>query len=134
MNTAPDYNQRREAALAQVRRTESAITGVFDARGELDAVLASLSSSSTGPDPLRAAADVDELLPRLNAAVAGVRAAAVAACDYVSKAEVAGFLDTRPALLFPRSDPARNSAGTGTSSPPASGGWSEPSLPASPAD
>ena len=112
-NTAPNGKtttptailDRRTAALASVRRSEQAILAVFDARSALDSVLASLALAATGSDPLLAAGEITALASRLADTVAAVRAAAVAAVAHVSKAEIAGFLDTKPSLVFPRPDP-----------------------------
>lgn len=96
---------RRIAATEQFERAKAALIAVFDTTDALRAVLADVALSSTGVDPLRASADVEEALPRLRAAVAAVRQAAVVASAHASKGEVAAHADTKPALLFPRPDP-----------------------------
>ena len=95
---------RRTAATEQFEMGRAAVSAVFDATDELRATLADVSLSSTGADPLRAALEVEDALPRLRGAVSGVRLAAAAAAVYTSKAAVAGHADTKPALLFPRAD------------------------------
>ena len=114
MNKTNDTD-RRSAATAHFRLAEQAIGTVFDAKETLRSSLAALATAAGAADPLRAAADVEELLTRVSSEVAALLAAALAATAHATKAELAGYVDTKVSLLFPRSAAAE----------PA--GWSAPS-------
>jgi len=99
MNETPNWRQQ---ALAGLHRATATITDLFDAKDALHTALASLTTAASGPDPLRAAVEVGELLPRVADAVATVQAAAVAAAEFEPQKTIAGYLESRVALVFPR--------------------------------
>lgn len=96
-------NARRQQALAELQRGTDTITGLFDAKDALRAALAAVAAATADPDPLRAALEVDQLLGRVAAAVEAVRAAAIAASEFEGRKTIAAYLDSRPALVYPRS-------------------------------
>lgn len=100
MNETPTNS--RQQALAGLHRATATITDLFDAKDALHAALAAVAAGAGGPDPLRAAAEIGELLPRVADAVAVVQAAAVAAAEFEPQKTIAGYLDSRVALVFPR--------------------------------
>lgn len=100
MNETP--TNRRQQALAGLHRATATITDLFDAKDALHAALAAVAAAAGGPDPLRAAVEVGDLVPRVADAVAVVQAAAVAAAEYESQKTIAGYLESRVVLVFPR--------------------------------
>lgn len=100
MNETP--TNRRQQALAGLHRATATITDLFDAKDALHAALAAVAAAAGGSDPLRAAAEVAELLPRVADAVAIVQAAAVAAAEFEPQKTIAGYLESRVALVFHR--------------------------------
>ena len=116
MNETP--TNRRQQALAGLHRATATITDLFDAKDALHAALAGVAAAAGGPDPLRAAVEVGELLPRLADAVAGVQAAAVAASEFEPQKTIAGYLESRVALVFPRAASPSKEASAGSLPPP----------------
>ena len=100
MNETP--TNRRQQALAGLHRATATITDLFDAKDALHAALAAVAAVAGGPDPLRAAVEVGELLPRIADAVAAVQAAAIAASEFEPQKTIAGYLESRVVLVFPR--------------------------------
>lgn len=96
-------NARRQQALAELQRATDTITGLFDAKDTLRAALTAVAAAAADPDPLRAALEIDQLLGRVAAAVDAVRAAAITASEFEARKTIAAHLDSRPALVFPRS-------------------------------
>lgn len=93
---------RRQQALAGLHRATATITELFDAKDALHAALAAVAAAAGGPDPLRAAVDVGELVSRVGDAVAVVQAAAVAAAEFEPQKTIAGHLESRVGMVFPR--------------------------------
>lgn len=93
---------RRQQALAGLHRATATITALFDAKDALHAALAAVAAAAGGHDPLRAAVEVGDMLPRVAGAVAVVQGAAVAASEFEPQKTVAGYLESRVALVFPR--------------------------------
>lgn len=116
MNETP--TTRRQQALAGLHRATATITDLFDAKDALHAALAAVAAAAGGPDPLRAAVEVGELLPRVADAVAVVQAAAVAAAEFEPQKTIAGYLDSRVALVFHRRASGPGEASPGALPPP----------------
>lgn len=108
MNETP--TNRRQQALAGLHRATATITDLFDAKDALHAALASVAAAAGGSDPLRAAVEVGELLPRVADAVAVVQAAAIAASEFEPQKKIAGYLESRVALVFPRPATAKSTS------------------------
>ena len=104
MNETP--TTRRQQALAGLHRATATITDLFDAKDALHAALAGVAAAAGGSDPLRAAVEIGEQLPCVADAVANVQAAAVAASEFEPQKTIAGYLESRVALVFPRAVPA----------------------------
>ena len=115
MNETP--TNRRQQALAGLHRATATITDLFDAKDALHAALAAVAAAAGGPDPLRAAVDVGELLPRVAGAVATVQAAAVAASEFEPRRTIAGYLESRVSLVFPRAAADPDGGNPATSRP-----------------
>ena len=92
----------RQQALAGLHRATATITELFDAKDGLHAALGALAAAAGGPDPLRAAVEVGELVSRVADAVRVVQAAATAAAEFEPQKTIAGYLDSRVVLVFPR--------------------------------
>lgn len=120
MNETP--TNRTQQALAGLHRATATITDLFDAKDALHAALAAVAAAAGGPDPLRAAVDVGELLPRVAGAVATVQAAAVAASEFEPQKTIASYLDSRVALVFPRATAVSIGTAAGALLPPPSTG------------
>jgi hypothetical protein len=116
MNETP--TTRRQQALAGLHRATATITDLFDAKDALHAALAAVAAAAGGPDPLRAAVEVGELLPRVADAVAVVQAAAVAASEFEPQKTIASYLESRVALMFPRVAAAASEASAPALPPP----------------
>jgi hypothetical protein len=116
MNETP--TNRRQQALAGLHRATATITDLFDAKDALHAALAAVATAVGGPDPLRAAVEVGEMLPRVADAVANVQAAAVAAAEFEPQKTIAGYLESRVSLVFPRAASGPAEASTGPLLPP----------------
>jgi hypothetical protein len=95
-------NNRRQLALAGLHRATATITDLFDAKDALHAALAAIAVAAGGPDPLRAAVEVGELIARLGEAVEVVRAIALEAAEFIPRKEVAAHLDSRAPCVFAR--------------------------------
>ena len=119
MNETP--TNRRQQALAGLHRATATITDLFDAGGALQGALAAVAAAAGGADPLRAAAEVGELLSRVANAVAVVQAAAVAASEFEPQKTVAGYLESRVALVFPRATSVSSGVPTDALPPPTTG-------------
>lgn len=127
MNETP--TNRRQQALAGLHRATATITELFDTKDALHAALAAVAAAAGGPDPLRAAVEVGELLPRVADAVAIVQATAVAASEFEPQKTIAGYLESRVALVFPRAVPSSGSIEMPTSAhlpPPSMGDQDDP--------
>ena len=74
-----DIDSRRKAAQADFRRAADSIDALFDAKSALVLALDAVAAAAGGPDPLRAALDVDDLLARVHDSVAVVQTAALEA-------------------------------------------------------
>ncbi len=116
MNETP--TNRRQQALAGLHRATATITDLFDAKDALHAALAAVATAAGGADPLRAAAEIGELLPRVVDAVAIVQATAVAASEFEPQKTIAGYLESRVVLVFPRVASAASEASTPALPPP----------------
>ena len=109
---------RRQQALARLHRATATITDLFDAKDALHAALGGVAAAAGGPDPLRAAVEVGELLPRVADAVAVVHAAAAAAAEFEPQKTIAGYLESRVVLVFLRAVSASSEASTSALPPP----------------
>lgn len=97
-----DIDSRRQAAQADFRRAADSIDALFDAKSALVLALDAVVAAAGGPDPLRAALDVGDLLGRVHDSVAVVHAAALEAAEHIPQKAVATHLDSKVALVFPR--------------------------------
>ena len=97
-----DIDSRRQAAQADFRRAADSIDALFDAKSALVLALDAVVAAAGGPDPLRAALDVGDLLGRVYDSVAVVQAAALEAAEHIPQKAVATHLDSKVALVFPR--------------------------------
>lgn len=109
---------RRQQALAGLHRATATITDLFDAKDALHTALAAVAAAAGGPDLLRAAIEVGEMFPRVADAVEAVQAAAVAASEFEPQKTIAGYLESRVALVFPRAASGSSEASAGALPPP----------------
>jgi hypothetical protein len=123
MNETP--TNRRQQALAGLHRATATITDLFDAKDALHTALAGVAAAAGGHDPLRAAVEVGEMLPRVADAVTNVQAAAVAASEFEPQKTIAGYLESRIPLVFPRAASAASETSTAALPPPPATGDEE---------
>lgn len=100
MNETPTNG--RQQALAGLHRATATITDLFDAKDALHAALAAVAAAAGRPDPLRAAAEVGDLIARVGEAVEVVRAFALEATEFIPRKEVAAHLNSRASCVFAR--------------------------------
>lgn len=99
-------DERRQAATHQYAIAAATINTMFDRNDELRATLTTAAAVAAGPDPLRAAHELTDLTARIGQLVDQLVTAAAAATAYRPKTDLAADINTRTALLFPRTRPA----------------------------